>query len=425
VTHTRAWSSLLGSTAALLVLWSAQAGAAKAPPAPPCDRLADFVPANFPATPNVDNKYFPLTPGLQITNTGTSDVNGKPLAHRTVFTVTDLTKVIDGVRAHVIYDVDYDQDQIAEAELTFFAQDAAGNVWNLGEYPEEYQKGQPNGAPDTWIAGINGAEAGLQMPASPHLGEPYYIQGYSPTIDFLDCAQTFQENVAGVCVPFGCYDNVLVTDEKSPLDSGNAHQRKYYAPGVGVVKVGAVNDPEAENLALTNRAILDPDALAAVRQAALAAEARGLQSNKIYTQTTPSEQLPAPAPAPAAAPAAPPAAPAAAPGPPTAKAARAGLALEPVTRHVTRTGHVAVSLRCLASAACRGTLEILARGRRIGTTRFTVPSGREQILYPLLSARARRALRAQRRLPIVLRTRGGAAGGQPLAATTRVTLRAK
>ena len=42
-------------------------------------------------------------------------------------TVTDLSKVIDGVRTLVIWERDYTAGQLSEPELAFFAQDNAGN----------------------------------------------------------------------------------------------------------------------------------------------------------------------------------------------------------------------------------------------------------------------------------------------------------
>jgi len=51
-----------------------------------------------------------------------------------VLTVTDLTKVLNGVRNRVLWDQDFQQGELTESELTFFAQDDGGNVWNLGEY---------------------------------------------------------------------------------------------------------------------------------------------------------------------------------------------------------------------------------------------------------------------------------------------------
>ena len=41
------------------------------------------------------------------------------------------------------------------------------------------------------------------------------------------------------CVPVGCYENVMIIDERSPLEPESGHQLKYYAPGVGTVRVGA------------------------------------------------------------------------------------------------------------------------------------------------------------------------------------------
>src|SRR3990170_3720292 len=68
--------------------------------------------------------------------------------------------------------------QLVETELAFFAQDDDGNVWNLGEYPEEYENGEFVGAPSTWIAGLAGAEAGVHMLAEPRQGTGYYLQGW-------------------------------------------------------------------------------------------------------------------------------------------------------------------------------------------------------------------------------------------------------
>ncbi len=59
-----------------------------------------------------------------------------------MFTVTDLTKVVNGVRAVVVWDRDYASGELQETELAFFAQDNDGNVWHLGEYPEEYETGK-------------------------------------------------------------------------------------------------------------------------------------------------------------------------------------------------------------------------------------------------------------------------------------------
>ena len=113
-----------------------------------------FDPINFSNSTQIDNQWYPLIPGTQFIYEG-SAVRGSGLRpHRVVFTVTDLTKVINGVRTVVMWDRDFNNGKLVEAELAFHAQDNAGNVLESGEYPEEYERGKFVGAASTWIAGV-------------------------------------------------------------------------------------------------------------------------------------------------------------------------------------------------------------------------------------------------------------------------------
>ena len=99
----------------------------------------DFERAQFDDPTHIDNKWLPLKPGTQLVYEGSAivDEEGRQ-TRRVVTTVTDLSKVIDGVRTLVISEKDYTAGQLSEPELAFFAQDNAGNVWLVGEYPEYY-----------------------------------------------------------------------------------------------------------------------------------------------------------------------------------------------------------------------------------------------------------------------------------------------
>jgi hypothetical protein len=275
----------------LLVFASSVVASADEPKPPPCNTASQFDPANFPNPPKIDNQWNPLTPGMQFILAGEADRGGGLLPHRVVSTVTDLTKMINGVRAVVIVEKDINEGDLEEAELAFQAQDNDGYLWNLGEFPAEYEEGKFSGAPDTWISGLGKAEPGNLMLADPQLGTPEYLQGWSPDIDFLDCAKVYKMQQK-TCVPVGCYENVLITDERSPLEPESGHQRKYYAPGVGTVRVGAVNDPEGETLVLAKASQLSPQDLAKVRQEALKLEQEAYKVSKLYRQTPPAEALP-------------------------------------------------------------------------------------------------------------------------------------
>jgi hypothetical protein len=244
-----------------------------------------FDPGNFPATASVTNPFLPWDPGMQWVLTGTADGEN----HRVVTTVTDLTKPIDGVSSTVIWDRDFASGELIESELAFQAQDVQGNVWNLGEYPEEFEEGEFVGAPSTWIAGLAGAQPGIAMLADPQVGTPEYLQGRVPPIDFFDCGRVTERGVT-TCVPAGCFDNVLVVTERNPLEPQEGEQLKYHAPGVGVVRVGAVGDPQGEVLRLVRIRELSGQALERVNEAALQLERRAYRVSDVYAKTEPIDQ---------------------------------------------------------------------------------------------------------------------------------------
>jgi hypothetical protein len=250
-----------------------------------CRRLDRFRSDEFPNRPVIDNRFLPMTPGTQLVLQGVSNVTGQQLDHTVTFTVTDLVKKIDHVRTRVIYDIDQAGDEVTEAELAFFAQDDDGNVWNLGEYPEEYEGGEFIGAESTWVAGKEDAEAGIHMAARPHRTGRYYLQGSAPEIEFLDCAKVIAKHQqAGV--PGGDFADVLVTDEISPLDGPDAgSQQKHHAPGVGIVKVDFVGDPQGEVLELVEVNELTRDEMRDIRRAARALDAHGRATHELYSTT--------------------------------------------------------------------------------------------------------------------------------------------
>ena len=250
--------------------------------------LPDFSLASFDDPTNIDNKYFPMTPGAHYVYEGFTDEAGRQIPHSIVFTVTDLTKEIQGVRSVVAYIVDYSDGQLVEAEVAFYAQDNDGNVWFMGEHPEVYENGKMVEAP-TWIPGFKGAQAGIVMKANPQLGLPSYGQGWGPAVNWTD-----RGRVVGMgeqtCVPVDCYEDVLITEEFSQSEP-DAFQVKHYAPDVGNVKVGwRGEDASHEELELTEFVQLNPDALTEIRDAALALEQHAYEiSKEVYALTKASE----------------------------------------------------------------------------------------------------------------------------------------
>jgi hypothetical protein len=235
---------------------------APAPPPPPVSEK-DFNVKNFSAASiTVTNKFLPLLPGVQYTLTGTA-TRGTPGEHTVIFTVTNVTKVVDGVNAVALWDRDFQSGKLVEEELAFMAQDDGGNVWSLGEYPEEHADNGTVSAPSVWLAGVQQAIAGLLMQADPQPNTPSYLQGKAPAIAFLDQASVTAVNQP-VCIPIGCFDGAVVVDEFNPLNQPqDGHQIKYHIPGFGFAKVVGQGGVEQETLELTDVRSLDAAGMAA------------------------------------------------------------------------------------------------------------------------------------------------------------------
>jgi hypothetical protein len=213
---------------------------------------------------------------------------------------------VNGVRTVVLWDRDFQEGQLVEEELAFWAQDDSGNVWLLGEYPEEHE-GNKVSAPSTWLAGNQGSAAGILMRANPKLNTTSYKQGEAPSVEFLDVAKVFAEN-QHLTVPVGTFDGVLVIDEFDPNQQPqDGHQFKYHAPGVGIVQVTARGGDEQETLVATEYRTLTPEELQAANTRALELDQRAYtMATNVWTGTAPAELCPLPVAPPPATPPAPP-----------------------------------------------------------------------------------------------------------------------
>jgi hypothetical protein len=278
----------------LMMVW-AVAGSARTQSSALTGSAKDFQRAKFDkSSTHITNQWLPLRPGLQLTYKGSAIPEGQKtrVKRRVVSTVTDLSKWIDGVRTLVIWEKDYTAGKLGESEIAFFAQDKAGNVWLVGEYPEEYENGKVVDAP-TWISGQKGAHAGIAMLANPKVGSADYAQGFAPApVEFKDRARVYKKGQKS-CTPLKCYEDVLVIEEFEKGVPGVFHL-KYYAPNVGLVRVGwrGAKEVEKETLALVKRQQLGTKALSKADKEALRLDKNAYKrSADVYGKTPQAKPL--------------------------------------------------------------------------------------------------------------------------------------
>lgn len=262
-----------------------------APTPSPTESLVEaFDPGAFGGdSATITNPWLPLAPGTRWIHEGQATIDGERLQRHIELTVTDLVKTIAGVRTVVAFEQDYNESELVESELVFWAQDAGGTVWRLGEYPEAWDDGVIVETP-IWIHGVEDAAAGVAMRADAAVFGPSYSQGWGPRVGWTDRGRVFEIGSA-TCVPFDCYENVLVIDEFN-RDEPDTHQLKYYARNVGVVRVGwaGAREEEQEVMELVEFRQLSPAELELVRQEALNQDARGYENSPdVYARTPPAQ----------------------------------------------------------------------------------------------------------------------------------------
>jgi hypothetical protein len=178
----------------------------------------------------VMNPWFPLEPGTTTVLRGTDE--GQRFRERV--RVTDRTRVIEGVAVRVVRDVLRRADgSLAEATSDWYAPDDAGNVWYFGERTATYdRRGHLESREGSWQAGVDGASAGLIMPANPEATDAYRQEYWPGHAEDQAWIVGFK---ATVTVPMRRFHHVLRTFEWSRLEPG-VISTKLYARGVGVVR---------------------------------------------------------------------------------------------------------------------------------------------------------------------------------------------
>ena len=239
--------------------------------------LLQVDPKNFTRSTIIDNKYLPHKPGtLQVYEGFTLDDEDKKVPRKVIDIVTDLVKEINGIDVVIIWERDIVNGKLEESELAFRAQDDEGNVWHFGEVKEIYdEKGKLKGA-KVWMDGQLGAKSGIMMPAKPAVGTPSFSQGYAKGVYRWDDRGQVRKVGEKVKVPAGTFKDVVVIEEWDSLErKKGALQLKYYAPGVGYIKVGFEgNDPVKETLALVKETKLSAKEMDEARAEALMVEER-------------------------------------------------------------------------------------------------------------------------------------------------------
>jgi hypothetical protein len=198
------------------------AASALPPPPPPLPPARDFV-------RTVDNPWFPLEPGTVLVYKGEDE----GVAARDVFRVTRAKKLIEGIRATVVFDRVFERGRVVERTHDYYAQDRAGDVWYLGEDTATLKPdGRVDSREGTFRAGRDGARAGIFMPAHPRVGVGGWQEYYVGHAQDRYVVRSLNVHVR---TPAARSNRAMRTQETTPLEPGVV-DRKVYVRGIGTVR---------------------------------------------------------------------------------------------------------------------------------------------------------------------------------------------
>jgi hypothetical protein len=155
-------------------------------------------------------------------------------------TVTDETKLIEGVTCRVVRDVVEEDGVLIELTDDWYAQDLAGNVWYCGELARNFESFEGDAPEDpelvdiegSFKVGRDGAKPGILMLANPQVGVAYRQE--VALGDAEDVAEVTSITGTEAVPAASCDGDCVVTRDFTPLEPGG-DEMKYYAPGVGLI----------------------------------------------------------------------------------------------------------------------------------------------------------------------------------------------
>ena len=197
----------------------------------------DFNPANFVDPDTIHggnaNPYFPLVAGNQWTFEGGGE--------KIVVTVTNKTKLFEGVTCRVVRDLVTDEDgKVIEDTNDWYAQDLVNNAWYCGEEVKVFEtfpgdkpaEEEPVAIDGSFKVGRDGAKPGIIMLGTPQVGDTYRQEFFLGEAE--DVAAVI--SITGTDTEFAaqCNNKCLITREGTPIEPG-IEADKYYAPGLGPI----------------------------------------------------------------------------------------------------------------------------------------------------------------------------------------------
>ena len=156
---------------------------------------------------------------------------GEIIEFRVESTVLAETDIVAGVEVTVVEVKDFEDGELVELTLDYYAQRDDGTVYYLGERVDEFEDGELVGHEGQWLAGEGDNLPGIFMPASPKVGGEFEQERASGVAEDQSKVIAVDQTVN---TPAGTFTACIKTEDFDPI--GDVTEFKYYCPDVGLVR---------------------------------------------------------------------------------------------------------------------------------------------------------------------------------------------
>jgi hypothetical protein len=190
-------------------------------------------PADF--STNITNPLFPLSSlGTKVFEGQDTDPDtGELIDTQLESVVLGKSRKVAGVQVLVLEEKAFADGELVERALDFFAQHQDGTVYYFGESVDNYENGKLVDHDGSWLAGKNGAEPGIIMPADPFVGQTFNQENAPGVAEDQSRVLALDENVK---TPAGKFKGCAKFEDTNPLESPPPSEFKWFCPGVGLVR---------------------------------------------------------------------------------------------------------------------------------------------------------------------------------------------
>ncbi len=142
----------------------------------------------------------------------------------------------------IVKEVEFVRGKLDEVSFNFYAQSDDGSIWYFGEYSEVYEDGEVVSREGSWLVGgpspedppdtAFGVFPALHLPANPEVGDEWMEEDL-PQYQIQESRRVIRAR-RKIRTRTGKYKDCIEVKEK---DFDGEKERKWYAPGIGIVKV--------------------------------------------------------------------------------------------------------------------------------------------------------------------------------------------